>query len=170
MAFIPSQALPRVGGREQLARTAWRDASAARRLTCRGPRRAVVTSRIEEEVRQKLTEAMRARAADDLRALRAIRAAFLNVVKSGETAVSGEVSDGEAQTALRKLAKMRNESIDMFVQAGRDDLADLERAELAIIQQWLPTLAGEEQTSAWVREAVETVGASKPGDVGKVMG
>lgn len=62
---------------------------------------------------------------------------------------------------------MRNESIEIYSSGGRDDLADAKRAELAIIERWLPSLAGEEQTRIWVKEAIEKVGTDS---FGKKMG
>ena len=63
---------------------------------------------------------------------------------------------------------MRQESIDMFEKGGAKDRADAERAELAIIQRWLPQLADEEQTRVWVLEAIAQLGSTD--NVGKVMG
>lgn len=67
------------------------------------------------------------------------------------------------------MAKMRRESIDMFASGGADDRADAERAELAVIERWLPTLADEARTRAWVREAIAAVGGGAS-NMGKVMG
>ena len=65
------------------------------------------------------------------------------------------------------MAKMRQESIDMFTEGGAQDRADAERAELAVIERWLPKLADEEQTRIWVQEAIALVGGD---NMGKVMG
>ncbi|NNE43614.1 MAG: GatB/YqeY domain-containing protein, partial [Gemmatimonadetes bacterium] len=71
---------------------------------------------------------------------------------------------------LRRLEKQRKESIDAYEKGGRDELAAQEKSELAVIQQFLPSLADEETTRAWVKTAIESSGAAGPGDVGKVMG
>jgi len=71
---------------------------------------------------------------------------------------------------LRRLAKQRKESIDAFENAKRSDRADLERAELAVIETFLPSLADEVQTRSWVEVAIAETGAAAPGDVGRVMG
>jgi len=63
---------------------------------------------------------------------------------------------------------MRQESIQMFQDGGALDRAEAERAELQIIERWLPQLANEEQTTKWVVEAIETVGSVD--NVGKIMG
>lgn len=111
---------------------------------------------------------MKSKDKDALRALRGIRAAFLTASK--EAGAGDKLSDDVAMKQLRKLAKMRCESIAMFREGGRDDLADAEQKELEVIEHWLPSLASEEQTTAWAQEAIEKTGASKKGDMGKVMG
>jgi uncharacterized protein YqeY len=68
---------------------------------------------------------------------------------------------------LRKLAKMRTEAIEMFDQGGASERADAERAELAIIDHWLPKLASEEVTRAWVQDIIASLGKEH---VGKIMG
>lgn len=80
------------------------------------------------------------------------------------------LSDKDAVAVLRKLAKMRHESIDMYAKGGRNDLADDERAELAVITEWLPQLASADKVTQWAKDAVEKTGASGPSDMGKVMG
>lgn len=126
------------------------------------------TASIQSEVSQKLKEAMKSRDTDALKALRGIRAAFLTALK--EPGVGDTLPDNVAVAQLRKLAKMRKESIEMFKKGGRDDLVQAERKELDVIEQWLPTLADAEQTTLWVKEAIEKTGASRKGDMGKVMG
>ena len=127
-----------------------------------------IRASIETEVSQKMKEAMKAKDPATLNALRGIRAAFLTALK--EEGAGDKLSDEQAITQLRKLAKMRKESISMFKEGGRDDLAEKEELELNVIEQWLPTLASEEVVEGWAKEAIEKTGASKPGDMGKVMG
>ena len=69
---------------------------------------------------------------------------------------------------LRKFAKMRKEAIDMYQKGGADDRAAAEQAELDLVSQWLPSLADEDQTRAWVQEAITAAG--EPVNIGKVMG
>ncbi len=71
---------------------------------------------------------------------------------------------------LRRLGKQRKESIEAFEQAGREDRAETEREELAVVQEFLPSLADEETTRGWVQTAIEASGASEPKEMGKVMG
>ena len=120
-----------------------------------------------EDVSAKLKDALRAKDAPRLAALRSIRAAFLNEMKKdGADDLADEVCVG----LLRRLEKQRGESIEAFDKAGRTEQAAAERAELAVIQEFLPSLADEAQTRAWVEEAIAASGASSPKELGKVMG
>ena len=83
---------------------------------------------------------------------------------------STTLPDDVAVGLLRKLAKQRQESIDAFTSAGRADRADAERAELAVIQTFLPKLADEATTRRWVEEAIAASGAASAKEMGKVMG
>lgn len=123
---------------------------------------------IVDEVSAQLKQAMRDRDKERLSALRNIRAAFLQALKS--EGAGDSLTDDEAMTILRRQAKQRAESISAFEQGGRAELAEAERAELAVIEAFLPKLADEAQTRAWVDEAIATTGASGPGDLGRIMG
>jgi hypothetical protein len=122
---------------------------------------------IFDEVRNQMTDAMRAKDAPRLAVLRGMRAAFQTEMKreGAET-----LSDDACVTVLRRLAKQRKESIDAFENASRADRAAEERAELEVIETFLPSLADESQTRSWVEVAIAETGASAPGDVGRVMG
>ena len=122
---------------------------------------------IFDEVRKQMTDAMRAKDAPRLAVLRGMRAAFQTEMKreGAET-----LSDDACVTVLRRLAKQRKESIDAFEKASRADRVAEERAELEVIETFLPSLADESQTRSWVEAAIAETGASAPGDVGRVMG
>jgi uncharacterized protein YqeY len=122
---------------------------------------------IFDTITRQMTAAMKARDEARLAALREIRAAFLFECKKDGRAT---LTDEEAVAVLRRLEKQRKESIEAFEGAGRPDRADAERAELAVIGEFLPKLADADQTARWVDEAIAASGASKPGDVGRVMG
>ena len=122
---------------------------------------------IFDDVSAQMKEALKAKEETRLAALRGIRAAFLNECKKDNaTTLSDEVAIG----LLRKLEKQRQESIDAFTSAGRGDRADVERAELAVIQTFLPQLADEATTRRWVEEAIAASGATSQKEIGKVMG
>jgi hypothetical protein len=122
---------------------------------------------IFERVNAGMTEAMKARNAARLMALRSIRAAFLNEMKTDN---SQTLSDEVCTGLLRRLEKQRGESIEAFEKAGRPDRVAEERAELTVIQEFLPQLADAATTLEWVKAAIAATHASAPGDVGKVMG
>ncbi len=120
-----------------------------------------------ETVAAQMKDAMKAKDAPRLGALRNIRAAFLTEMKKDG---SETLADATSIGVLRKLAKQRQESIDAFSQAGRADRADEERAELAVIETFLPRLADAATTRAWVQEAIAASGAGSKKELGKVMG
>jgi uncharacterized protein YqeY len=96
-----------------------------------------------------------------------MRTAFLNEMKKDG---SETLTDEVCEVLLRKLEKQRKESIEAFVQGGREEMAEAERAELSVIQEFLPQLADEAQTSAWVDAAIAETGATGKKDMGRVMG
>lgn len=122
---------------------------------------------IVDEVGRQLTQAMRAKDAPRVAALRGIRAALQTEMKRDGVET---LSDDAALPVLRRLAKQRGESIEAYEKAGRAERAALERAELEVVESFLPRLADEATTRAWVREAIAASGAAAPGDVGRVMG
>lgn len=123
---------------------------------------------IVDVVSEQLKEAMKAQDKARTTALRGIRAAMIEAMKA--EGASGTVSDDLAVTLLRRLAKQRVESIEAFEAGGRKELADAERAELAVIESFLPQLADEATLKAWVAEAIASTGATTVKDMGKVMG
>lgn len=122
---------------------------------------------IVDDVTNQMKDAMRAKDTLRLATLRSMRTAFLNEMKKDG---SDSVSDAVCETLLRKLEKQRKESIEAFSKGGREEMAETERAELAVIQEFLPQLADEAQTRAWVEAAIAETGASGPKEMGKVMG
>ncbi|MEE9280583.1 MAG: GatB/YqeY domain-containing protein [Myxococcota bacterium] len=122
---------------------------------------------IFDDVTTGMKQAMRAREKERLSALRGIRAAFLMRTKEDN---SQSLTDEQCVPLLRRLEKQRHESIEAFDGAGRTRQADAERAELEVIRSFLPSLADEAATRAWVEEALAAVGAAGPGDLGRVMG
>ena len=122
---------------------------------------------IVEDVTSQMKAAMKAKDAVRLAVLRSMRTAFLNEMKKDG---SDSLSDEVCEALLRKLEKQRKESIEAFSKGGREEMAEAERAELAVIQEFLPQLADEAQTRSWVEAAIAETGASGPKEMGKVMG
>jgi len=122
---------------------------------------------IESTVTDAMKAAMKAREKQRLQALRNIRAGFLLARK--ETGADS-ISDDDALTVLRKLAKQRKDSITSYRDGGREDLVEQETAELSVIEEFLPAGPTEDTMRAWVAEAITTTGATSPREMGKVMG
>ena len=122
---------------------------------------------IYDRVNEGMKDAMRAKDKERLAALRGIRGAFILALKEDN---SDTVPDDRAIALLRSLAKQRKDSIDAYTEGGRSDLADAETAELAVIEEFLPKLADEATTRAWVSQAIAATGATGPRELGKVMG
>ncbi len=120
---------------------------------------------LTSDVRQEMTAAMRAGDAARRDALRLLIAAFQNA----RIAAGHELADNEATRVLQREAKQRRESIAEYERARREDLAQRERDELAIIEGFLPAPLSEEQLTELARTVVAEVGASGPGDLGLVM-
>jgi uncharacterized protein YqeY len=120
-----------------------------------------------ETVTAQMKAAMKAKDAPRLAALRNIRAAFLIEMKKDG---SETLDDATSIAVLRRLAKQRQESIEAFGQAGRQERVAEEQAELRVIEEFLPRLADEATTRAWVQEAIAASGAASAKELGKVMG
>lgn len=115
-----------------------------------------------------IKDAMRAKDADRLRALRAIKSLILLEETSGSSA-DGLSSDAEMKI-LMKAAKQRRDSLEVYVSQNRPDLAEKEQAELAIIEEFLPKQLSDAELTAKITEIIAAVGATSPADMGKVMG
>lgn len=121
-------------------------------------------------INQDVKDAMKSGEKAKLTTLRLITAA----IKDRELGVGGqaptEVGDAEIVVILQKMVKQRRESIATYEKAGRTDLADQEKAEIAILEAYLPKQLDEAGTKAAVAALVAELGASGPKDMGRVMG
>ena len=81
-----------------------------------------------------------------------------------------ELDDAQVLAVLEKMVKQRNDSISQFEAAGRTDLADIEKAEMAVIEAYLPAKMSEAEIQVAVDAAIAATGAAAPADMGKVMG
>ena len=118
-----------------------------------------------DKVNQDIAEAMKAKDQDRLGPLRMLKAALMNKkVERGK-----DVTDGEALQVVSTLVKQRKDSVEQFTNAGRQDLADKEKAEIAILETYLPPPVSREELEKAVDEAVRTTGASSHKDMGGVM-
>jgi uncharacterized protein len=118
-----------------------------------------------DKVNQDIAEAMKSKDQDRLGPLRMLKAALMNKkVERGK-----DVTDGEALQIVSTLVKQRKDSVEQFTNAGRQDLADKEKAEITILETYLPPPVSREELEKAVDEAVRTTGASSPKDMGGVM-
>ncbi|MRG46849.1 GatB/YqeY domain-containing protein [Chitinophaga sp. SYP-B3965] len=122
---------------------------------------------LELDINGAIKTAMLAKAEAELRALRAIKAAIL-VAKTAEGA--GELTEEDEQKLLQKLSKQRKDSLEIFRQQNREDLAKKEEEELVVIARYLPQQLDEAALRTALGEIIAAVGASSPADMGKVMG
>jgi len=120
---------------------------------------------LEEKINADIKAAMLAKESAKLEALRAVKSAILLLKTSPE----GYTDETELK-ALQKMVKQRKETADVYKTQGRNDLADVELAQAAVIEVYLPKQMSEEEVKAALQEIIATVGASSPADMGKVMG
>ena len=121
----------------------------------------VLKQRINDDVKS----AMRSKEKDQLGVLRLITAAIKQIEVDQRIALD----DQQVIAVLDKLAKQHRDSIEQFDKAGRNDLAEKERFELAIVQSYLPTALAEEEIVQLIADAITATGASGIKDMGKVM-
>ena len=123
---------------------------------------------LEERVMTDLKAGMLAKDEVSLRSLRAIKAAILNA-KTAEGA-GGILKEEDETKLLQKLVKQRKDSLEIFEQQNRDDLAKKEREEIGIIEKFLPAQLGNEELKQIISGIIKETGASSPSDMGKVIG
>ena len=121
---------------------------------------------LTEQLQADMKTAMRDGDAHRRDTLRMVIAAAQNAAKEKREALSDE----EALAVLAKQVKTRRESIKAFRDAGRDDLADKEQAEIDVLAPYLPEQLGEDEVRLLVAEAISATGATSPRDMGRVMG
>jgi len=119
---------------------------------------------IESEIKQ----AMLKKDKDKLRALRAIKSQIL--LAETEKGGGGDLAEDTEIKLLTKAAKQRRDSIQIYDEQGREDLSATEKAELEVIESFLPKQLSEEEVEEEVKNVIEEVGATGPQDMGKVMG
>ena len=123
---------------------------------------------LEQQIQEDIKTAMKAHDAVATAATRAIKGEIL-LFKTSEGG-SKEVSDGDILKMIQKLIKQRKESAEQFVAAGRQELADNELAEAAIMERYLPKQLSEAEVEEKVKAIIAEVGATSIKDMGKVMG
>ena len=123
---------------------------------------------LEQQIQKDIMEAMKAKDTVRLNAVRSIKSAIL-LAKTAEGGSNG-LTDGDIIKLIQKLAKQRKEAAEQYVAAGRQELADNELAEAAVLDTYLPKQLSEAEVEEKLKAIISEVGASKPSDMGKVMG
>lgn len=121
---------------------------------------------LKEQITEDMKNAMRAKDAGRLGTIRLLQAAM----KQKEVDERVTLDDAAVIAIVDKLIKQRKDSITAFEGAGRQDLADKEKAEMTVLQAYLPARMSEAEVTSAVQAIVAEVGAKGPGDMGKVMG
>jgi uncharacterized protein YqeY len=124
---------------------------------------------IRDDIKAALIVAMKARDSDATATIRLIQAA----IKNRDIELRGNANPPEddvlVSEVLQKMVKQRRESIEMYDKGGRAELADAERAEVAVIERFLPQMLSEAETSAAIEAIKAEIGASSVKDMGRVM-
>ncbi|HHL18913.1 MAG TPA: GatB/YqeY domain-containing protein [Thiothrix sp.] len=121
---------------------------------------------LKKRIIDDMKSAMRAKNKERLMTIRLV----LAVIKQQEVDTQEVVDDQAVLAILDKQVKQRRDSIAQYDKAGRDDLADQERKEMAILQEYLPEQLTDSEIDALIQQALDTTGASAMSDMGKVMG
>jgi uncharacterized protein YqeY len=121
---------------------------------------------LKEQITEDMKAAMRAKDAATLAAIRLLTAAM----KQKEVDERIELTDAHVRAIIEKMIKQRKDSITQFEAGGRQDLADVEKAELTVLSKYMPAAMSEAEIQSEVAAAVTATGAAGPQDMGKVMG
>ncbi len=155
LAFIPAI---------KLQQTARLRLSLAHRITHAAPDYNSIMSLIEQ-IQKDITSAMKAREEQRLSTLRMVKTAL----KNREIDKMAPLDDKEAQQVLSMLIKQRKESVEQFTKGGRQEMADKEAAEIALIEAYMPKAAGEDEIAAGVKAVIAEMGSPTMKDMGTVM-
>ena len=123
---------------------------------------------LQTKVMDALKEAMKAKDTIALESLRAIKSAIL--LAKTEAGAAAELAEEEELKLLQKLVKQRKDSAALYAQQGRNDLAEPELAQVAVIEKFLPKQLSEAEVTEAVKAIIAEVGATPAKDMGKVMG
>lgn len=121
---------------------------------------------LKDTVTTDMKSALKAGEKDRLKVLRLMLAA----IKQVEVDRREELDDAGVLAVLDKMLKQRRDSVEQFEKGGRDDLAAIERAEIGVIETYMPEQLGDAELDALIEEAVAATGAENVRDMGKVMG
>ena len=125
-----------------------------------------MTTRLKDRITEDMKSAMKARENERLAAIRLLLAA----IKQREVDERITLDDAAVAAVVDKLIKQRRDSLSQYEQAGREDLAAVERAEIDVLTPYLPAQMSADEVAAAIKAAIAQTGAAGPADMGKVMG
>jgi len=123
---------------------------------------------LEQKVMAEMKEAMKSKDEAGLRSLRAIKAEIIKA--KTDPGAGGEISAEKELSLLQKMMKQRKDSLEIYQQQNREDLAKKEQEEIAVIEKFLPQQLSGEELKTELLQIISETGASSPADMGKVMG
>lgn len=124
---------------------------------------------LREKINEAVKEAMKAKDSARLGTLRMVNSAIKNADIEARTG-KGPLSDDDLLAVLQKMVKQRQESVEMYAKSGRDELAAAERAEIGVIQGFMPQQLSDDEVRTAVAAAIAETGAAGVKDMGKVIG
>ena len=125
-----------------------------------------MTTSLKDRITEDMKSAMKARETERLAAIRLLLAA----IKQREVDDRVTLDDAAVAAVVDKLIKQRRDSLSQYEQAGREDLAAVERAEIEVLTPYLPAQMSADEVAAAIKTAIAQTGAGGPADMGKVMG
>lgn len=123
---------------------------------------------LEQQVMAGMKEAMKSKDEATLRGLRAIKAEIIKA--KTEPGAGGEITSEKELSVLQKMVKQRKDSLQIYQQQSRQDLAQKEEEEIKVIEQFLPKQMSPEELKSALQQIIADTGAASPADMGKVMG
>ena len=125
---------------------------------------------LKKHIDEKLNEALKAKDKNIYPTLRLVISAIKDVEIAGRSKGQKEIKDSDIISLLKKMIKQRNESCEVYEKAGRKELLESEKKEIAIISTFLPKQLSEEETRKVCEDTIKSIGASSMKDMGKIMG
>ncbi|OZH55455.1 glutamyl-tRNA amidotransferase [Hydrocoleum sp. CS-953] len=125
---------------------------------------------LKDKITEEIKAAMKAKDKVRLETVRSIKKVILEEEVNARAAGKDSLTEAQEMDILARLAKQRRDSIEQYTQVGRQELADQEAAELAILEEYLPKQLSDDEIAQVIDEIIVQVGASSAKDMGKVMG
>ena len=125
---------------------------------------------LKKQIEDKLNSALKAKDKNTYPTLRLIVSAIKDAEIAGRSKGQKEIKDSDVISLLKKMLKQRNESCEVYEKAGRKELLENEKKEIAVINSFLPKQLSEEETKKICEETIKSLGASSMKDMGKIMG